>query len=212
MVTKKEKAAQFADRVYDVHVTGRNVAITDAMRDYVVDKVSKIERIWDRIIDVQVTMDTQKAEHRVDIIMKVGNILIKSHACTDNMYASIDRAVAKVQHQLRRYKARIQDHHARPLEVEDMRVQILRGDDQEIQEINEAIEDENRRKLETVLKPHEIVSHETMPLKVLTVDEAIMKMDLSGNVFLLFKDEKTRKLNLIYRREDGKYAIMLPQG
>lgn len=212
MVTKKEKAAQFADRVYDVHVTGRNVAITESMRDYVVEKISKIERISDRIIDVQVTMDTQRNEHRVDMVMKVGNLLIKSHACTDNMYASIDKAITKVQHQLRRYKARIQDHHARPLEFEDMRVQILRGEDLEIQEINEAIEDETRRKLEKVLKPHEIVAHETMPLKILSVDEAIMKMDLSGNVFLLFKEEKTRKLNLIYRRQDGNYAIMLPEG
>jgi putative sigma-54 modulation protein len=212
MVTKKEKAAQFADQVYDIHVTGRNIAVTDALRDYVIDKVSKIERISQRIIDVQVTMDKQKTEQRVDIVMKVGGILIKSHASTDNMYASIDKAVDKLQHQFKRYKTRLQQHHARPLEVFDMRVQVLRNEEAELQAINEAIEDENLRQVESILKPHEIVAHETMPLKVLTIDEAIMKMDLSGHVFLLFKEEKTRKLNLIYRRQDGKYAIMLPEG
>lgn len=212
MVTKKEKAAQFADQVYDIHVTGRNVAVTDALKDYVIDKVSKIERISDRIIDVNVTLDKQKNDHRVDIVMKVGNVLIKSHASTDDLYASVDKAVDKLQRQFKRYKTRLQNHHSKPLEFVDMQVNILSSEEADLQEINDAIEDETRRSLESAFKPREVVAKETVPLKVLSIDEAVMKMDLSGHEFLLFREVKTRKLNLLYRRGDGKFAIMLPEG
>lgn len=212
MVTKKEKAAQFADHVYDIHVTGRNIAVTDAMKNYVIEKISKIERITDRIIDVQVTMDTQKAEQRVDIVMKVGSILIKSHASTDDMYASIDKATDRLQRQLRRYKTRLQEHHKRPLEMVEMEINVLEREDFDLDQINDAIEDENLRSAETQFRPHQVVAREKMPLKVLTIGEAVMKMDLSGDAFLLFKEEKSRKLNLIYRRQDSNYGIMLPEG
>lgn len=213
MVTKKEKAAQFADQAYDIHVTGRNVMVTEAMKDYAIDKVSKVERFTDRIIDVHVTMDIQRIEHRVDIVIKVGSVLIKSHAVTDDMYASIDKAVEKLQRQLRRYKQKLTDHHARPLEVVDMRVNVLRNPtDLELDEINDAIEDETAKRAAGTFHKHEIVAEETMPLKVLTLDEAVMKMDLSGDHFLLFREESSRSLQVIYRRDDGNYGLVHPEG
>lgn len=212
MTTKKEKAAQFADDAYTIHVTGRNVMVTDAMKDYAIEKVSKIERFSNRIIDVQITMDIQKVEHRVDITMKVGHTLIRSHAGGEDMYACIDKAVDKLESQLRRYKTKLQDHHARPLEMVDMRVNVYRAPKElEVDEVNDAIEEETARRLEEEFKPHEIVAEETMPLKQLTVDEAIMKMDLSGDWFLLFRNEADHKLNLIYRRNDGNYGLVHPE-
>lgn len=212
MTTRKERAAQFADEGYKVHVTGRNVMVTEAMKNYALEKMAKLQRIMDRIIDVHVIMDIQKIEHRVDIIMKVGHLLIKSHAVGDDMYASIDKAIDKLQRQLRRYKRKVQDHTARPLEVIDMRVNVYRApQDVEVDEVNDAIEEENRRRIETELRPHEVVANETMPLKSLTLDEAIMKMDLSGDKFLIFRNEIDRKLKVIYRRSDGNYGLVHPE-
>ena len=77
-------------------MTGRHVLVTDAMKDYAVDKIVKIDRFNARIIDVTVVMDIQKLEHRVDITMKVDHIFIKASASSDNMYASIDKAVDRL--------------------------------------------------------------------------------------------------------------------
>lgn len=198
---------------YNVAVTGRHVQVTEAMKDYALEKVAKIERFSDpsRIVDVSITMDIQKVDHKVDIVVKVHQWIIKSSAVTTDMYASIDQAVHKLESQLQRYKKKIQDHHAKGLNVIDMHVNVIRRPEElDIQEVNEEIEAENLRKIEETLRPHEIVAQDSMPLKILTLDEAVAKMELSGFAFLIFRDESDRKLRVIYRRGDGDYGIIEP--
>lgn len=205
----KAKAAEFVGEGYDIHVTGRDVLVTEAMKNYAIDKVSKIERFSSRIIDVNITMDIQKLDHRVDIVLKVDHIKIKSQAISTDMYASIDRAVEKIESQLRKYKDRIQEHTAKRLNVIDLKVNVLkRPEEEELLEINDEIESQNWDDLVKRYQPDQIVSEETRPLKMLTVDEALMKMELSGDAFLIFRSEQDQKLKVIYRRKDQHYGII----
>lgn len=213
-MSRKSRAAEFAGEGYKIHVAGRNVLVTDSMKNHAIEKISKIERFSDQIIDVVVTMDIQKIEHRVDIVMKAGHIKVKAQASSNDMYASIDKAVGKIERQLRRYKTRLQDHTAKRLSITDMNVNVIRLPRMlDLLDINEEIEEENQRRLEEEYRPHEIVMKETKPLKTLTYEEAIMKMELSGNAFLLFRaeEEEDNRLMLIYRREDEDYGIIDPR-
>lgn len=205
-MSHKSKALQFAAEAYDVSVTGRNVQVTDSIKDYVIEKISKIDRFSERIIEVSVILDIQKLDHRVDIIMKVDHIKIKSHANSTDMYASIDMAVNKLNTQLRRYKQRIQEHQAKKISVVDMDVKVLEHVLEE--DINADIEEENRRQDESKYGFHRVVSQKTIPLKTLTDNEAIMKMELSGDAFLIFRQEEDRKLKVMYRRGDGNLAVI----
>ena len=198
---------------YNITVQGRHVQVTDAMKDHVIEKLSKLEKFSDRIIEVTVTMDIQKLDHRVDIVMKVNHWTIKASAVTTEMYASIDQAVHKLEKQVRRYKKKIQDHQARGLKVVDLTVNVLRKPElDEVELVNEQIEEENRRKELEELRPHEVVDTETRPLKILTTDEAIAKMELSGDRFLLYRCEEDQKLKVIYRRTDENYGIIEAEG
>lgn len=210
-MSRKTKAAEFVDEEYSLTINGRNVLVTDAMKNYVMEKLSKLDKYGTRIIDIMVTMDIQRFQHQCDIVVKLNQIKIKSSATSENMYISIDRALDKVQSQLRKYKQRIQDHHAKALEEIDMTVNVIRPAENVVSEINDDIEAENLRKFDEEYKPHHIVKQEKRPLKVLTWDEAIMKMELSGDHFLVFRNEADRKLNVIYRREDGNFGIILPE-
>lgn len=211
-MTNKTKAAQFVNDTWDISVTGRNVLVTDAMKNYAMEKVARIEKFTPRIVDVNVTMDIQKLEHRVDIIVKVNNFKIKSHAATDDMYASIDKAVAKLEAQLLRYKQKIQDHHARGVKTVEMTVNVIRPHLQdEINDVNSEIEDETLREEVEKYKPHKIVAQEKRQLKFLTYDEAITKMELSGDPFLVFRSEEDHKIRIIYRRKDSNYGIIEPE-
>ncbi len=211
-MSRKSKAAEFLEAGYTFDVVGRNVLVTEPMKDYAIEKVSKLERLTNRIIDVNVTLEVQKLEHRCDIVLRVGHIKIKSHAATDNMYASIDKAVDKLESQFTRYKTRIQDHHAKPLETVDMLVNVYRSPSEEnLKEVNEDIEAESVRKSFEAYRPHQVVSQEKKPLKFLTNEESIMKMDLSGDPFMIFRSELDRKLKVIYRRKDGDYGIIEPE-
>ncbi|CCB86637.1 MULTISPECIES: ribosome hibernation-promoting factor, HPF/YfiA family [Parachlamydia] len=197
---------------YNITVTGRHVLVTEAMKNYAIEKVSKIDRLSHRIIDVIITMDIQKLEHRVDIVLKVDHIKIKSHAVCDDMYVSIDKAVDKLERQLLKYKSRIRDHQAKKLTVVDMKVNVYQAPGQEeLSDVNEQIEDESQRRLEENYKPRHILSSETIPLKILTNEEAIMKMELSGDAFLIFRSENDMKLKVIYRKSDQNYGIIEPE-
>jgi putative sigma-54 modulation protein len=93
-----------------------------------------------------------------------------------------------------------------------MKVNVYRPPAEEaVAVVNDEIEDQNHQELIEQYRPHEVVLEETRPLKMLTTDEAIMKMDLSGDSFLIYRGEEDRMIKVIYRREDGNYGIIEPE-
>jgi putative sigma-54 modulation protein len=208
-MSRKAVAEKFSDDVYDITVSGRHIQVTEGMEKYAIEKISKIEKHFNRVIDVAVEMDIQKLLHRVDIVMKVDSIVIRSSATTDNMYASIDKAVDKLKAQLRRYKQRIQDHQVKRNNSVDIKVQVIAPEELDI--VNDEILSENAAQLIENYAPHEIVSEESRPLKTLNRKEAIMKIELSGDPFLVFRSEEDRKLKVIYRRKDRNFGIIEPE-
>jgi len=196
---------------FPISITGRHVLITDAMKEYAKEKLLKLDHLSKDILDIHVTMDIQRQEHRVDVMIKAGRFVVKTHASTQDMYASIDKAVDKLLARLGKYKSKMQMHHAKPLSVVDMEVNVIKsGAFSDLEEINEAIEDANR-KLAVDEFSHQIVSQDTLPLKTLTSDEAVMKMDLSGDSFMVFRSEEEQKIKVIFRRDDGHYGLVSPE-
>ncbi len=208
-MSRKAVAEKFSDDVYDITVQGRHVQVTEGMEKYAIEKISKIEKHFNRVIDVVIEMDIQKLQHMVDIVMRVDSIVIRSAASTDNMYASIDKAVDKLKAQLRRYKQRIQDHQVKRNNSIDIKVQVIAPEELDI--VNDEILSENAAQLIENYAPHEIVSEESRPLKTLNRKEATMKMELSGDPFLVFRSEEDRKLKVIYRRNDRNFGIIEPE-
>jgi putative sigma-54 modulation protein len=139
-------------------------------------------------------------------------MIIKGSASSEDMYVSIDKAVFKIKEQLLKYKRRLQEHHAKGVPSIDMTVNVFRSPElDEILDVNEEIEEENFREIERKYRPHQIVKTEKCPLSILTNEEAIMKMELSGDPFLVFINEEDRKVKVIYQREDGHFGIMEPE-
>lgn len=195
---------------YNISITGRHVDVTESMKSYAEEKISKIEHFSKGIIDVHVTMDIQRQEQRVDILVQVGPFVIKTHASTNDMYKSVDFAVDKLIARLNRYKSRMQEHHNKGLSLLEMEVNVIKSGYNELEEINDAIEEENIKAIEEDFS-HKIVDTETLPLKMLTADEAIMKMDLSGDRFMVYRSEEDQKTKVIYRRKDGHYGLISPE-
>ncbi len=211
-MNRKTKAAEFVDDVYNITVTGRNLPITEAIRDHVIDKLSKIERFSHRIIDVAVTLEVQKLDHRVDIVMRVDHTKIASHATTENLYTTIDLSVDKLEAQLLRYKDKIQDHHARGIKAIEMDVNVISPHrNGEILDVNDEIEEENRRRLVDKYTPHQIVNKEKRSLKTLTDGEALMKLELSSDPFIIYKCEESHVIKVMHRRKDGNFSVIEPK-
>ncbi len=218
MTKRKLKVAEKAtvskkkqnNETYPIHIVGRHVHITQAMKDYALKKVSKLEHYGNRIIDVTVVIDIQKLQHRCDIVMKYGSTTFKSHAATTDMYVSIDFAVDKLQAQLTRYNSRLHQYHKKAASMEDALETIYGAE--EADEINEEIEAETRKKKEKESTVYsQIVKIETQPIKILTDQEAVRSMNVSVMPVMVFRDEMTRKLKVIYRRQDGNFGVLEPE-
>lgn len=207
-MSKKSKAAEFVDERYQVHVMGRNVLITDAMKNYAIEKISKLEKFSDRIIDVHVTMDIQKLEHRVDITLKVNHIQIKSHASSTYMYTSIDEAVEKIEAQLVKYKKKLQDHQAKGLTIIDMKTNLFHlASEDEILDVNIAIEDETRNRIAQRYLPGNITEQKEESMRTLSIEEAKTEMAKFTLPHLLFLCEEDKSIKLIQLQDDGNYSI-----
>lgn len=205
----KEKFSEEESLGYNIHIIGRNFQLTKPMKQHIEDKLTKLERFHNHIMDVHVNLGIQKIEHSCTITCHFNHFKVKVEACSTDMYASIDKAIQKLQHIFRKWKGKIQDYHKKPLRSVDMSVNVYNHPPRdEIEEINEAIEEENFKKW----IPHKIISTDSQILKHLTTEEAIMKMELSQDSFMLFRDESDQKMKLIYRRKDEHYGVIQTEG
>lgn len=196
---------------YNVSVVGKHFPITDAIRNYVFEKLDRIEHlaVTDHIIDVIVTLDAQKLEQSCSILVNLYYFHVKVQASTDNMYSAIDKATDRVLKLIRRYKTKLQSTRAENLSTIDIHVNVIKPLSDDLAAINDEIAAENAREEEEENKwLHEVVAKETVPLRMLTQDEAVMKMELSDEPFLIFRGEEDQKIKVIYRREDKNYNVL----
>ncbi|MCB1107111.1 MAG: ribosome-associated translation inhibitor RaiA [Chlamydiia bacterium] len=207
-----ESSKKFDQQEYTINIIGKHIEITKPLREYVEEKISKIEALSTHIIDVRVNLDVQKLNHTVDIIMKFSHFRVNVHATTENMYSAIDKAFERLYTKLRKWKDRIQDHHAKGVAVSEMEVNVLEHAQHEIEEINQEIIDANNQTLEEKeYSLPKVLKRKKRPLKTLTMDEAVMKMELSNDHFMIYRSEEEQNLKVIYRRRDGSYGVVSPE-
>ena len=206
------KNLKFEMEGYTVQIVGKNITITDTIRDYVLTKLNRIERFSKHILDIVITLDVQKLEHAVSILLKFLHFQIKSHASTDNLYSAIDKATDRIIRLIAKYKNQLEEKHNTNLGTIDLHVNVLKPQRDEVEAINTEIEAENWRRDHKAFEFHRIVNREKFLIRMLTQDEAVMKMELSGDPFLIYKEEEDQKLKVIYRREDENFGIIELEG
>jgi len=97
-----------------VHITGRHVEITDSIREHIYGKVERTLVDFPRVEDVRIVLDLQKREHFAEVLVQGKNIHVEGKSSSENMYTSIDEALEKAEHQLRKLRQKVQDHHHHP--------------------------------------------------------------------------------------------------
>jgi putative sigma-54 modulation protein len=184
-------------------VTFRHMEATDAIKDYAREKVERIRKYFPDPISAHVVMGTERGyQHQVDVNIQLHNgLVIKGHETTEDMYSSIDLVMAKIERQCRRYKENIRGHKERAdLSSIPVAYHVLSGEEHEAQ-ANEPVPT-------VAAKPKSIIKTEHIPARQLTVDEAIMQMNLLNQVFFVFRSHKDGHVNVVYKREDGNYGLI----
>lgn len=200
----KEKFAEEEALGYNIFIIAKNFELTEPIKKYIWSKLAKIEKFHQHIYSMHVSLEIQRLEHTAVIVCHFNHFKLKVEARSTDIYASIDRAIDDMEKLFSRWKSKIQDYTKKPLHEVDMTVNVYRRPLNELDEINAEIEAANNKPWE----PGKVIAKETRPLKTLTTEEAIVKIELSGDHFLLYRDEADRKLKIIYRREDQNYGII----
>jgi putative sigma-54 modulation protein len=174
-------------------VTFRNIEPSDALKSYVQERTARLVKYIDKPMESQVTLTVQRFRHIVEVIINANGIRIAGQESHDDMYAAIDLVMDKIERQVKKYKDRIRKH--KPSPGKEIR---WRRDIYEQESF-----DEDREPA--------VVRTENYWVKPMSVDEAVMQMDLSQQDFLVFNNASSQMVNVIYRRRDGNYGLIVPQ-
>jgi putative sigma-54 modulation protein len=182
-----------------VSVTFRHVESTDALRDYATEKTIRVAKKYLRDpLEAHVILSVVKRRHQAEINVHAAHFEISAHESTEDLYAAIDLALAKVEAQMRRHKDRINHHKGRtPAAGELLSLPV---------EVFEADEGED---VEVPTEPR-VIESDRIPAKPLSVDDAILQLELSHAEFLVFLNSATESVSVIYKRRDGNYGLITP--
>lgn len=184
-------------------VTGKQVEIGASLRAHVESSLDSIlAKYFRTAIEAHVVVAREAYLIRAEVSLHIGRgIVVNAGAALDDPYAAFDAAAERVAKQLRRYKRRLRDHHAKPREtaepVESVRDAVLAPVPEEAEE-------------EPAGAPA-VVAEMSAELPRLTVGEAAMRMDLADAPVLLFRNRAHGELNLVYRRADGNIGWIDPE-
>jgi len=96
-----------------LNLSGHHVEVTDALRQYVNEKLEKVERHFDHITDAQCILSVEKLEHKAEATIHVSGATLFAESVDENMYAAIDSMTDKLDRQVRKHKEKVTDHHRR---------------------------------------------------------------------------------------------------
>ena len=178
-----------------ITINARNLAMTDALRRYAQEKVTRLEKFVDQIASAHIILSIQKHRQIAEVTLRVRDLTIRGEETSSDLYSAIDLVADKIECQILRYKERIVEHFGRgsgrPRSKDDMssdEAEPLAGDGPSI------------------------VKTKRFAMKPLSPDEAAVQMSLIGHSFFMFRNALTQEVNVLYRRQDGDFGLIEPEG
>lgn len=180
------------------NIRGERLEVTSALRDYVEKKIGKLERYFDTppASDVNVKLSVIKDVHSVEVMIPLTGVLLRAEERNDDMYACIDLVADKLERQIRKHKTKVN----RKFRQDGVRTLF--------KENFEAAVD--RTHMEDNEDELELVRTKQFTLKPMDTEEAILQMNMIGHNFFVFSNMDTSEVNVVYKRDDGRYGVIEP--
>jgi len=190
-----------------VTVTGRNIDLTPALKDYLMEKLQRSQKHFDHGLNITALLSVAKNPSVADsqtaeITIKLNGSVIRGEESTENMYASIDLVADKIERQLRKYKTRYYHKGNKGKERDLDSVDVSPEVDTDAEVKREIALEETRPK---------IVRSKRFPLKPMMPEEACKHMDLLGHDFFMFINAESNQVNTVYHRRDTNYGLIEPE-
>jgi len=169
-----------------IAITARNLELTPALRQYAEGKLKKLEKYLDNITSAHVILSIEKHRQIAEATLHVRDLTIRGQESTDDLYSSIDRVLDKLERQILKYKEKLVARSGRG---------GSKGEG-----LSPLAEEEP-----------EVVKVKRFAIKPLSVEEAVVQMNLLSHSFFVFRNARTDEVNVLYRRKDGNYGLIEPE-
>lgn len=172
----------------EIIIRGDKLKITDAMHDYIEEKLGKLEKYLKDSDEVRanIIVKVKNHEQRVEITIPLKNYIIRAEETKDDFYAAVDKALDTLERQIRKNKTRI------------LSKQVKTNYDFDISEIE----------IDKSVDENKIVKRKKVEVKPMNEEEAILQMELLGHQFYMYKDSESNKAAVVYKRNDGNYGVI----
>ncbi|GAB6183398.1 ribosome hibernation-promoting factor, HPF/YfiA family [Thermodesulfovibrio hydrogeniphilus] len=168
-----------------ITIRGKNIEVTDALRQYVEKRLKKFEKFLSELSEIIVTVGIEKFTHKIDVLLKVNGHLIQAEGKTEDLYSAVDQVVEKLEKQILKYKEKVQDK-------------------------NKKAANKSYGSEAGVEAAKRIVKYKKFELRPMTPEEAVDQMELLDKDFFMFVNSFSGDVNVVYRRKDGNYGLIEP--
>ena len=173
----------------EIQIRGEKIRITEAMKNYVDEKIGKLDKYLENSENVHahVIVKVKGHENTVEITIPLKSFILRSEETQDDFYAAVDKTIDKLERQVRKNKTRLMSKQVKP--TYDFNFDSIELDKEE----------KNTKK---------VVKRKTIEVKPMNEEEAILQMELLGHEFFMYKDSETSAPCVIYKRHDGNYGVI----
>lgn len=173
-----------------ITITGRNIELTDGIKDAVEDKLSKLDKYFTADTDVFVTLSVEKERQKIEVTIPVKGHIIRSEQVSSDMYVSIDLVEEVIERQLKKYRTKLV---AKKQSAEaNFQPDFIDFED----DADEAIK---------------IVRTKRFGMKPMYPEDACIQMELSGHDFFVFRNAETDEVNVVYKRKGNTFGLIEPE-
>lgn len=169
-----------------MNITAKKMQISQAFTDYVEEKLAaKLDKFFTDDAECKITLTEQKNMITAEVTVKTANLIFRAEQKATDKTDAFDAAIDRIIRQIRKNKTKVEK--------------------QLHNTIKESFDDVVEEQVE-----FEVVKHKKFILKPMTVDEAILQMNMVGHSFFMFKNAENGVVNVVYKRDDGNYAVLEP--
>lgn len=171
-----------------ISIHGDHVKITEAIKEYIEEKLGKLDKYFDEAsdVDVIVKVRVRGKDQIIEVTMPTKLFTIRGEESNEDLYAAVDLVQKKLEGQIKKNKSKIASRY------KDKKGFVLSG------EFNNVVDEEEDL----------IVRRKEIEFKPMDEAEAILQMELSEHDFFVFKNAKEKCTSVVYKRKDGKYGII----
>lgn len=183
-----------------VRIAGRHMEVGEALREHCEARVNDLEKYFDQMTDADVSFHKDSHKHCADVTVHANGLTLHAQGEGADFYPAIDEATSKITKQLKKYKERISRHQQRREKALDKlaAMPVFTAEHSEIEEDFSDIPEDLFKEYSPKVRRKDI--HNITPM---TVDEAVMQMDLMHTNMFIFQNPNSGRLNVVHRQADG---------